>query len=314
MRKALLTGMLAFMGAAATIGALVAATGTAAPAVSSASASSASSARSSAADHFSSTLYHMPLQGLHLLKVALPHGVRHTTDVQSDNWSGYADIGTASGNPDVFETVAGSWTEPKVTCPANGGLFGIGGSKTAYSAFWVGLDGYSSSSVEQLGTDSDCLSSGAPHYYAWYEMYPAGSVDLPSSDAVNPGDVMVAMVMSNAAGTSFDLSIKDVTHPWASPFSIPETASGLARSSAEFVAEAPSECNAVTCEELKLADFGSVTFTGANAADTSGVMGAVDAFENADMQMAENGTVKATPSKLTDSGGASSFTVTWSHD
>jgi hypothetical protein len=30
--------------------------------------------------------------------------------------------------------------------------------------------------------------------------------------------------------------------------------------------------------------------------------------------MAENGTVKATPSKLTDSGGSSSFTVTWSHD
>jgi hypothetical protein len=302
MRKVLMTGVLAFMGAAAPIGALVASTGTAVPAV------------SSAADTFSPVLYHTPLQGLHLLKIALPNGVRHTTDVQSDNWAGYADIGTSSGAGDTFETVAGSWTEPKVTCPANGSLFGIGGSKTAYSAFWVGLDGYSSSSVEQLGTDSDCLSSGAPHYYAWYEMYPAGSVDLPSSDAVNPGDVMVAMVMSNAAGTEFNLSINDTTHPWAKPFSIPETGSGLARSSAEFVAEAPSECNAITCSELKLADFGKVTFTDASSADTSDTQGPIDTFENANMQMAENGTVKATPSKLTDSGGSSSFTVTWSHD
>ena len=46
------------------------------------------------------------------------------------------------------------------------------------SAFWVGLDGYSSTSVEQLGTDSDCVS-GKPSYYAWYEMYPNPSVRAP---------------------------------------------------------------------------------------------------------------------------------------
>jgi len=32
-------------------------------------------------------------------------------------------------------------------------------------------DTFNSTSVEQLGTDSDC-DSGTPSYYAWYEMYP----------------------------------------------------------------------------------------------------------------------------------------------
>ena len=35
------------------------------------------------------------------------------------------------------------------------------GGPSAASAFWVGLDGYTSTSVEQLGTDSDC-NSGTP--------------------------------------------------------------------------------------------------------------------------------------------------------
>ena len=46
-----------------------------------------------------------------------------------------------------------------------------------YAAFWVGLDGYTSKSVEQLGTDSDCTNVNSPSYYAWYEMYPAASVN-----------------------------------------------------------------------------------------------------------------------------------------
>ena len=47
-----------------------------------------------------------------------------------------------------------------------------------YSSFWVGIDGYSSSSVEQLGTDSDCAGN-TPDYYAWWEMYPAGTQIYP---------------------------------------------------------------------------------------------------------------------------------------
>ena len=71
------------------------------------------------------------------------------------NWSGYASINS------TFSDVAGSWVQPAATC--NG--------KSTYSSFWVGLDGYSSSTVEQLGTEADC-SHGKPVYYGWWEMFP----------------------------------------------------------------------------------------------------------------------------------------------
>ena len=133
-------------------------------------------------------LYHVPIIG----KVVLPGlgsllggGLRHATAVQSANWAGYADTN------DTYNSVASSWTEPTVNC-ANSGGGGLGGARlggglgglgglcsgrrpSAASAFWVGLDGYSSTSVEQIGTDSDC-NSGKPSYYAWYEMYPNPSV------------------------------------------------------------------------------------------------------------------------------------------
>ena len=115
------------------------------------------------------------------------NGLRHATAVQSANWAGYADTN------DTFNSVASSWTEPTVNC-AEQQLRVVGrhpGTEHsgraarwpgAASAFWVGLDGYTSTSVEQLGTDSDC-DSGTPSYYAWYEMYPNPSVTLPSQYA-----------------------------------------------------------------------------------------------------------------------------------
>src|ERR1700761_8860067 len=85
----------------------------------------------------------------------------------STNWSGYV----LTGGSGAFSSVSSSWTEPAATCS----------SGTQYAAFWVGLDGYNSDSVEQTGSDSDC-SGGTPDYYGWYEMYPADPGYFP-----NPG-------------------------------------------------------------------------------------------------------------------------------
>ena len=81
--------------------------------------------------------------------------------MQSSNWAGYADTN------DTLNSVSSSWTEPTVNCAnSNSGLNGLLGLSSlngllggpgAASAFWVGLDGYNSTSVEQLGTDSDCV-------------------------------------------------------------------------------------------------------------------------------------------------------------
>lgn len=142
--------------------------------------------------------------------LALYHGMPrikvHGT-ASSTNWSGYAVTG-ANG---AYSDVKGSWVQPSVTC---------GSRQTAYSSFWVGLDGYNSNSVEQLGTDSDC-SRGRPTYYGWWEMYPNPSVQLSTSSyPVSPGDTLTAEVsysggnytlsMSSSRGWNFSTDRKSV--------------------------------------------------------------------------------------------------------
>ncbi len=263
-------------------------------------------------------LYHDPIIG----KVVLPglgsllgQGLRHATNVQSANWSGYADTA------DTYNSVAASWTEPSVNCSGGGGggggllggllggnglgnLLGSGGSA---SSFWVGLDGYASSSVEQLGTDSDC-SGGTPVYYAWWEMYPKGSVALSSSYPVHPGDQITAWVASNPAGTQFFLAEKDTTAGWT--FSTTQTASpAFGRTSAEVVAEAPSSCTLIFCSEVPLPNFGQVNFSSADLIDNAGNNGSLSSFAANEITMVSGGRTLAVPSNLSADGR--SFSVTW---
>jgi len=138
----------------------------------------------------------------------------------STNWSGYAATGS------TYTSVASSWTESTGTCK----------SGDQYSSFWVGLDGYNSNSVEQTGTDTDCAGR-TPQYYAWYEMYPAGSVEI--NDTVKPGDKISASVTFSGT-SSFTLKIADSTRGWT--FSTTKKLSGAARSSAvRWIASAGKE-------------------------------------------------------------------------
>jgi hypothetical protein len=252
-------------------------------------------------------LYHMPVIGkvvLPGLGSALGNGERHATQVQSANWAGYADTN------DTFNSVASSWTEPTVNCAKSrgGGLGGLFGGPSAAAAFWVGLDGYNSSSVEQTGTDSDC-NSGKPSYYAWYEMYPNPSVVLPSQYVVHPGDQMTAWVAANSTGTSFVLMIKDATAGWS--FSTTQAGSGFARSSAEVIAEAPSSCTVLFCMELPLANFGHVPYSGSALIDAAGTKGSLSSFNANEITMSNNGKALATPTSLSSDG--SSFSVNWNN-
>lgn len=300
MRKVLLAGALALIGLAAP----------AAPVLSSTAA--AASSHTAAHGPTAPGLYHVPIIG----KVVVPglgsplgkRGVRHATQVQSSNWSGYADTN------DTYNSVASTWTEPTVDCSgggvSGGGLLGsLGGGPTAASSFWVGLDGYTSSSVEQTGTDSDC-NSGTPAYYGWYEMYPNPSVNLPSQYVVSPGDVMTGWVASNAGGTSFVLALRDTTKGWL--FMTTQTGSGFSRSSAEVIAEAPSACSLLFCSEVALANFGRVNYSSADLIDNGGRQGTLSAFNANEITMvSQTGTTMATPSNLSPDGSA--FSVTWDH-
>jgi hypothetical protein len=168
------------------------------------------------------------------------------TTAESTNWSGYAVTG-ANG---AFTSVSASWTEPTATCTSR---------TSAYAAFWVGLDGYSSDSVEQTGSDSDC-NGRTPSYYGWYEMYPADPVNF--SNTVEPGDAMSASVTFSGTKT-FTLVLKDTTRGWTQ--TITKNQSGLDRSSAEVITEAPSSESGV----LPLSDFGTVSYSTSSANGTS---------------------------------------------
>jgi hypothetical protein len=227
--------------------------------------------------------------------------VRHLFNdtVGSTNWSGYA-VETSSTAP--FTQATGSWTEPAaVSCPRRG---------STYSSFWVGLDGYSSNSVEQLGTDTDC-SSGRPQYYAWYEMYPNPSYLI--AHTVKAGDTLTATVTNTSPG-SYTLTLTDVQQNWTFSIAQPGT---FADASAEWVAESPDLCSRTTCTLAQLTNFGKVNFSGAKAAASGGALSPVSSFTtNAGphdiVMVTSNGsTVRALPGALNTAG--TGFSDTWSH-
>lgn len=173
----------------------------------------------------------------------------------STNWAGYA-----VQRPSGFHSVTASWVQPAPICPP--------GAAT-YSSYWVGLGGYSSysSALEQIGTELDCTRTGRAVSSAWYETVPAPSYTIFRS--VRAGDSVSATV--SVVRRRAHLVLKDTTQHWT--FAKTLTVSPVDISSAEWIVEAPSECNGSSCQTLPLANFGSATFTGAAATSSFGHTG-----------------------------------------
>ena len=179
-------------------------------------------------------------------------GARYST-----NWGGYA-VGGSEGS---VTSVSGSWIVPAVR--------GAIGTTPNVAAFWTGIDGFNSPTVEQIGTISASELSFVQEgrfvfpvvsyaYFAWYEFYPSQPAIIPITTAtspsgapatVNPGDTISANVKYNG-GSSFTITLTDVTAGWT--FSYTGSAPGAEESSAEWIAEAPSSNTGI----LPLANFG----------------------------------------------------------
>jgi hypothetical protein len=175
---------------------------------------------------------------------AIPGGGRQNAVVTSSNWAGYV----ATGASGTFTSTSANWTEPAGRCNGQGGK---------YAAFWVGLDGYTSPTVEQIGTEVDC-SGFYPRYYAWYEVYPGAAVNFPNP--VSPGDQFSGSVTYQSPST-FNLVLKDNTKGWTQTVGV--TLASAQRSSAEAIAEAP--CCTNSGGILPLTNFGTASFTSATA-------------------------------------------------
>jgi Peptidase A4 family len=201
-----------------------------------ATSASAAPAAPTGAGHFS------PGGLAHLMGVSAAHtrGLRY--EAESTNWSGYA------GTTGRYTSVSASWTQPAGVCSRG----------DQYAAFWVGLDGYSSSTVEQTGSEVDCVGRTA-QYYAWYEMYPGPSENY--SNTVRAGDHFTATV-TYLSGEQFSLFISDTTQGWShtTDASLGQTPS---LSSAEAIVEAP--CCTNSGGILPLTDFGTVSLTSTTA-------------------------------------------------
>ena len=162
------------------------------------------------------------------------------------NWAGYAVL-TNLSDPMInsIQEINASWIVPKVDCKV---------VRNSYAAVWVGMDGYSSPSVEQIGTDSIC-SQGKPVYYAWYEMYPKNSVYLRMK--VNQGDLIFADV-KYLGKNKFKLTITNKNTKIS--YSTTQLGQKLKRTSAEWIIEAPSIGKRTT----PLSNFSEITFMGSS--------------------------------------------------
>jgi hypothetical protein len=213
------------------------------------------------------------------------------------NWAGYAVTGG------TFSKAVGSWTQPHATCPSP--------SATQRAAFWIGIDGFAKTdpTVQQVGTDSDCVK-GTPTYYAWFQMFPKAATFLPTSKyPVAPGEAISAQV--SGSGKNFTLVIMAVSGgvtKWR--FSTNQTASKVPKdSSAELITEAP--CIGSPCQIVPLSNFGTINFSGASA--NGRVLSTASGFKVTKLTMTTKGgaTIKARTSSL--SPGGTSFSVTWAH-
>ncbi len=200
-------------------------------------------------------------------------GGHSITEALSYNWSGFGDAATTASQR--FSYVSGRWTVPNVTCPTspyqNGDVF---------LAQWVGLDGLTNTTVEQLGSAAECFE-GVLYYYVWYELYPAGTVVEGTAACINdnigcprPGDQISASV-SVTPGTSgednYSLNLTDYTTPGNS-FSVTQqcAAATCADASAEWIVERPAFELPFGAEILPLADFTRATFEQGSVAVNGG--------------------------------------------
>jgi len=244
-------------------------------------AASSASAATTAAGTATTTGKFVPGGPIHLVggSGSQARGISH--QATSTNWSGYA------ATTGTYTSVSASWTQPAGKCS----------SGSQYAAFWVGIDGYTSSSVEQTGSEVDCQGRTA-QYYAWYEMYPGPSENY--SNTVRAGDHFNASV-TYTGSNSFSLYIADTTQGWS--HTTTASLAGAARSSAEVIVEAP--CCTRSGGILPLTNFGTVNLTSSLA--NGGALGSAGGVTG--ITMVDNqGRDKDTISPLS---GGENFSATW---
>ena len=210
------------------------------------------------------------------------------------DWSGYAVASDFSNPQPVIVGVRASWVVPTVLTSVD----------DSFCAVWVGIGGQfeGDGTLIQTGSEQDSVSGNAV-YSTWYELLPNDSVTITSIN-VSPGDRMNASIsFVNSASNTWLIELEDIT---AEEKFTQEFVYSSSMLSAEWIVERPSVDSTLSI----LADFGSLTFTEAQATSSAGA-GVISSFPFSQVIMYDRQNRQlVTVSSLTSKG--SSFTVTFS--
>lgn len=171
----------------------------------------------------------------------------------SHNWAGAVWENPPPEGP--FYAVSGTFTvpDPKAVGKPSGGT-------TAGSA-WIGIDGDTyGAAILQAGVDFYVKADGKTSFDAWYEWYPDYAYDFEMSIAA--GDVISIWVQSYSSSEG-DVYIENQTtgETASQQLKAPSEKSKLAGQNAEWIVEDFQSGG----ELVSLVDFGTVTFTDAQA-------------------------------------------------
>jgi hypothetical protein len=210
----------------------------------------------------------------------------------SNNWSGYADDNSTGL---TYSAVTATWTQPKVTCKA---------SEDELGGWWIGLDGFTTPTVEQVGTFAFCYQ-GAAYYYTWWEMYPNSAIVVGTS--VVQGDRVIASVSVTRQG--YRLAVVDRTHPANTFTTVQQCPAGVTcyNESAEWIAETPGGARGL----WPWAPFGTWRPVAVRAT-SAGRTGGINSFPDDQIVIiGDDGQTLASTGSLASSGNT--FGLTWTY-
>ncbi len=202
----------------------------------------------------------------------------------ASNWSGEVERGSN------LTSVSATWTVPSV----------VASTSLAFAATWVGIGGYSGTTLIQTGT-IEATETRQVGYTAWVEVLPelpwtltsAASPGGSASFVVAPGNVMEASVTATGTGDLWQVTVSDTTAKWtyAHIFGYPVTAT-----SAEWITERPSLITSITRKTMlaTLADYGSTRFSDIESADGGAVAAPAPSSLTA-IRMESDGNVISSP-------------------
>jgi peptidase A4-like protein len=197
------------------------------------------------------------------------------TNALSSNWSGAVVVPTSRA---PINLVVGWWTVPDVY-PRQGFL-------NEYSSHWIGIDGWFSTDVLQVGSECDVSFFGGKSCYAWFEWFPAGSVYL-FGFGVTPGDRLHASIVAISPTLGSVFLMNPATAHYVSFLLNAPSGTVLRGDSAEWIVERPE----VNGNVQPLPHYGAVYFDSCFA----GTPAMIDLGNAIPVTMMDGGTTLSVP-------------------